>query len=81
MVPALAVPAPVVAHQVHVQHVACHLGLAPLQLLHGPLRHEEGGSTCTGSQGVSEQAYRESGFTLRDRCLILEGRRGGGGSY
>ncbi len=51
VIPSLAVPAPVVAHQIHVQHVGGHLGFAPLQLLHRPLAHEEGGCACSAKHG------------------------------
>ena len=47
VVPALAIPTPVVTHQVHVQVVCGYLGLAPLQLLHRPFTHEERGCACT----------------------------------
>ena len=47
VVPALAIPAPVVTHQIHVQVVCGYLGLAPLQLLHRPFAHEEGGCAYT----------------------------------
>ncbi len=47
VVPPLAIPAPVVAHQVHVQHVGGHLGLASLQLLHRSFAHEERGCACS----------------------------------
>ena len=46
VVPALAIPAPVVTHQIHVEVVGCHLALTPLQLFHRPFTHEEWGSAC-----------------------------------
>lgn len=47
VVPSLAIPPPVVSHQIHVQVVRGYLALAPLQLLHRPFTHEERRSAWT----------------------------------
>lgn len=65
MVPALVIPAPVVPHQIHVQIVGCNLALAPFQLLHCPLTHEEWSSACKQS--------RVAFFDSREKFALLNG--------
>lgn len=69
MIPALAIPSPVVPNQIHIQVVSCHLGLAPLQLLHRPVTHEERSCACMQCQGC-EQGSRESRIQIY-RCYSM----------